>query len=359
MAASELLKLWARPPTVSPRERRSCPCSSPPPLSATRRDRSRAQLLRVRMERSISTLVRAIWRAMSWISSWSVKRRGFRGAGGSAPRPTHLLKRSRTRPTRGCLAVLRGNRLEIDQLGHALAMPRGVAEREFGALGPLEVQVEVVLPGEADAAVELYPGAGHPAISVRDIGFGHAHGQRPFGHTFVHGPRRVVRDGLAVLDIHEHVGGFVLDALIRADGPAEGLPDLRVLDGHVEHFLRAAAHLRAQAHRRPVDDAGERRPARSGLAHEGVRADGHVLERDLAELARLVHGRQEGHGQAGAILGYEKERNSLLGTLARGGARRHHEGVGGVRILDEELGAVEGVAAARRRRRQRDAAGSE
>src|SRR6266568_7026119 len=331
MAARELLKLWARPPTVSPRERRSCPGSSPPPLSATRRDRSRAQLLRVRMERSISTLVRAIWRAMSWISSWSVKRRGFWGAGGSALPRIHLLNRSRTRPTRGCLVVLAGDRLEIDQLGHALAMPRGVAEREFGALGPLEVQVEIVLPGEADAAVELYARAGHPAISVGDIGLGHAHGQRTLGHAFVPGPRRVVGDGLAVLDIHEHVGRLVLDALIRADGPAEGLPDLRVLDGHVEHLLRAAAHLGAQAHRRPVDDAGEGRPARSGHAHEGVGADGHVLERDLAELARLVHGGQEGHGQAGAALGHEKEGNTLLGTLARGGARRHHEGGGGVR----------------------------
>src|SRR4029077_8914559 len=88
----------------------------------------------------------------------------------------------------------RGDRLEIDQLGYTLAMPGGVAERELGALGTLEVQVQVVLPGEADAAVELYARAGDAAIGVRDIGLGHAHGERALGHAFVHGPRRIVGD---------------------------------------------------------------------------------------------------------------------------------------------------------------------
>src|SRR5262247_4100196 len=241
MAASELLKLWARPPTVSPSERRSCPCSSPLPSSATRRERSRAQLRRVRMERSISTLVRAIWRAMSWISSWSVKRRGFFGVGGSTPRRIHLPNRSRIRPTLGVLVLER--RLEVDQLGHALAMPGGVAERELRSLGALEVQVQVVLPGESDAAVELDARSGHAAVGVRHVGLGHAHGERSLGYALVHGPRRVIGDGLAVLHVDEHVRRPVLDALIRPDGAAEGLADLRVLHGHVEHYLGAPAHL--------------------------------------------------------------------------------------------------------------------
>src|SRR5215471_17040429 len=177
MAASELLKLWASPPTVSPSDRRSCPCSNPLPFSATRRERSRAQLRSVRIERSISTLVRAIWRAISWISSWSAKRSGFLGAGGSALRRIHLPNRSRTPPTRPFPSSRWGTGLEVDQLGHALAMPRGVAERELGSLGPLEVQVEVVLPGEADAAVELDARAGDAPVRIRHVGLGHAHRQ--------------------------------------------------------------------------------------------------------------------------------------------------------------------------------------
>src|SRR3990172_646578 len=130
--------------------------------------------------------------------------------------------------------------LEVDQLGYPLAMPRGVAEGEFRPLGPLEVEVQVVLPGEPDAAVELDASAGDPAVRVRDVGLGHADRELAFGHPFVHGPRGIVRDRLAVLDVHQHVRRLVLDALVGADGPAESLPDLRVLDRHLEHLLRAA-----------------------------------------------------------------------------------------------------------------------
>src|SRR5713101_6855134 len=107
--------------------------------------------------------------------------------------------------------------LEVDQLGHPLAMPCGVAEGEFRPLGPLEVEVQVVLPGESDAAVELDAGAGDPAVGVRDIRLRHANRELALRHPLVHGPRGVVRDRLAVLDIHQHIGGLVLDALVGAD----------------------------------------------------------------------------------------------------------------------------------------------
>src|SRR5262245_37409717 len=57
-------------------------------------------------------------------------------------------------------------RSEIDQLGDLLPVIRGIAERELRRLGALEIEVEVVLPGEADAAVELNPRASHPAEGV-------------------------------------------------------------------------------------------------------------------------------------------------------------------------------------------------
>src|SRR5262245_52422411 len=45
--------------------------------------------------------------------------------------------------------------LQANQLGDLLAVVRGVAERELGGLRALEVEVQVVLPREADAAVKL------------------------------------------------------------------------------------------------------------------------------------------------------------------------------------------------------------
>src|SRR5262245_39507573 len=47
--------------------------------------------------------------------------------------------------------------LEVERLRHELAVVGRVAERYLRRLGPLEVQVHVVLPREADASVHLDP----------------------------------------------------------------------------------------------------------------------------------------------------------------------------------------------------------
>src|SRR5438034_129563 len=46
-------------------------------------------------------------------------------------------------------------RSDTDALCKQLAVVRRVAEEDLGALRPLEVEVGVVLPGEADSAVDL------------------------------------------------------------------------------------------------------------------------------------------------------------------------------------------------------------
>ena len=51
-------------------------------------------------------------------------------------------------PGRTCPAIL-----QSEQPGDALAVPRGVAKGDLGGLGPLEVELQVVLPGIADAAM--------------------------------------------------------------------------------------------------------------------------------------------------------------------------------------------------------------
>src|SRR6185295_1621361 len=238
MAARELLKLWARPPTVSPSARRSSLRERPRGASARRRPRSRAQLRMESTDRSISTLVRRIWRAMSWISSWSAKR----SASAAASRGSRRIHR----PTCCRTRLIMRSGLKVHQLGHPLAMMGGVAERELRALRALEVEVQVVLPGEADAAVELDTRRGHAPEGVGDVGLGHADREWSLRRVLVECPRRVVGDGLAVLHVHQHVGRAVLDALVGADRAAEGLADLRVLDRHVEHLLGPPAHLGAE-----------------------------------------------------------------------------------------------------------------
>src|ERR671919_1273184 len=92
---------------------------------------------------------------------------------------------------------------QVDELRDLLAVVRGVAKRELRRLRALEIEVQVVLPGEADAAVELDAGPRHLAIRVRGIGLGHRGRQGRFRHALVHGPRRVVRERLRVLDVDQ------------------------------------------------------------------------------------------------------------------------------------------------------------
>ena len=62
--------------------------------------------------------------------------------------------------------------------GDAVPVEGGVTEADLIELGPLQVQVHVVLPGEADAAVDLQPGRHHPARGVGSPRLGHGGRQR-------------------------------------------------------------------------------------------------------------------------------------------------------------------------------------
>src|SRR5574342_182193 len=62
---------------------------------------------------------------------------------------------------------------EPDQLRDDLAVPGGVAEGHLRALRALEVDVHVVLPGEADPAVDLDALAGGVAVGVGAVRLRH------------------------------------------------------------------------------------------------------------------------------------------------------------------------------------------
>ena len=71
-------------------------------------------------------------------------------------------------------AITLSGRLQADAPGQQLAMVAGIAEEQLRALGPLEVQVRGMLPGEADAAVDLDALCGGPGVRLGTAGLGQA-----------------------------------------------------------------------------------------------------------------------------------------------------------------------------------------
>src|SRR6476469_8268565 len=120
----------------------------------------------------------------------------------------------RHEPTRGthpmgCDTGARSS--DADALGEELAVVRGVTEQDLRALRTLEVQVRIVLPGEADAAVDLDVLGRGVEVRVRAVGLGERGHHRQLVVVLGRRPRRVVRRRLRRLDLEEHVGALVLD----------------------------------------------------------------------------------------------------------------------------------------------------
>src|SRR4051794_40488847 len=81
---------------------------------------------------------------------------------------SNIRRQARRRPA----ALGRARSLDADALCEQLAVVRGVAQKELGGLGPLEVQVGGVLPGEPDAAVDLDVLGGGMEVRVGAVGLG-------------------------------------------------------------------------------------------------------------------------------------------------------------------------------------------
>src|SRR5262245_26945224 len=109
--------------------------------------------------------------------------------------PDSLMTCSRTRRGGwgpGPLALDPARGPSQDVLRYDLPVPGRVAEGDLGALGALEVDVHVVLPGEPDAAVDLDPLAGDDAVRVGAVGLRHRRGERRFRDVVRDRPGRVV-----------------------------------------------------------------------------------------------------------------------------------------------------------------------
>src|SRR5215813_1041642 len=110
-----------------------------------------------------------------------------------------------------------------------LSMEFGVSVERLQGLRPLEVEMEVVLPGEADAAVHLDGVPRDVARRLAHVGLADRGGHGGVLRAGIERPRRVVDGGMRLLGGHEHVGAAVTDRLERANRLSELFTDLRVV----------------------------------------------------------------------------------------------------------------------------------
>ena len=119
------------------------------------------------------------------------------------------------------------------------------------------------------------PSLARNAGTVAGGGLGHRGGQRSALVVLGDRERGEVGGGAGPLERDQHVGELVLDRLERADGHAELLALLGVVERHVEDRLAGADHLERERQwwppRRAALDRGGR--GRAGLAEHAVRAD--------------------------------------------------------------------------------------
>src|SRR5438552_4179656 len=94
-------------------------------------------------------------------------------------------------------------------LRNAVAVLAGGAEQRAVGACPLQEEVEVVLPREADAAVHLQRGRGHPPARVSRVGLRHRRGQGQRLRLVVGRPRGVERAGACALGLEQHLRAAV------------------------------------------------------------------------------------------------------------------------------------------------------
>ena len=163
--------------------------------------------------------------------------------------------------------------------------------------------MEVVLPGDPDAAVELDAVLDQLGGVGPDPHLGGADHLAGVGGIVGHGPRRRSGHGVAGLQVELVVGHPVLEGLVARQGATEREPVPQVLDGHGEHPVHHPGHLVAlqgagdlEAPLHLVVGAAER-------TDDGVGSDGDAVEADLGEPADQVEAAQGGDGDPGGVGG--------------------------------------------------------
>src|SRR6185312_4838069 len=192
------------------------------------------------------------------------------------------------------------------------------AEQRGVDLGTLVEPVDVGLPGEADAAVGLDRAGRHVDAGARGTRLRHRSGLRERLRIGVSRPSGEGRGRAGLLGFEQHLRAAVGDGLVGADGDAELLAVLDVLDGHLKRAVADPDELRADRHERAAE-------ARAGA---------------LAERLAVLAGADAG-GRSGRVDGVDGAHLGFLGAQHAPGAvlLDEHEQAG-LAAADHELGGA-------------------
>ena len=152
-----------------------------------------------------------------------------------------------------------------------------------------EHEVQVVLEGHADPAVELHALLEQLRPVLAHEGLRGARQFAAVGVTHGHRRGRLVADRMAGLEPGRHHGEPVLERLVRGERTAERIAVEGPLDGHVERGLHRADRLGVGQHQRVEELALHVLVGLADLAHDRVGRHPHVVERHPREPPGQVH----------------------------------------------------------------------
>src|SRR5271156_3347951 len=146
---------------------------------------------------------------------------------------------------------------DTEGAGHEEGVRGGATEERAIGGGPLDEEMAVVLPGEADTTEGLDGLATDEALTIVGRGLGHGDSSGPVRRVLIDGGDGEVAQGACPLDGEEHVAHLVLDRLEGADRDAELLAVLDVGQQQLEKGVAGADRLEREPDRRLLDGAGD------------------------------------------------------------------------------------------------------
>src|SRR5215472_10273780 len=109
-----------------------------------------------------------------------------------------------------------------------------ITKHAHGSFRASVIQMKVVLPSEAHAAVNLNSAIAHRAACVARVKLGDGDSSGGIRSVMLESPGRVINRGTGALRFKIYVGALVLHGLKNANGFAELLARLCILDGDIE-----------------------------------------------------------------------------------------------------------------------------
>jgi hypothetical protein len=158
------------------------------------------------------------------------------------------------------------------------------------------------------------------------------------------------RHAARLLQRYQHVGGAMLQRLKTADGDAELLSRLEVVDRELVHGRHGADSLGGKRGHCRIRDLFNQRESASRIANGGISADPHAGEGHFGG-ALTVDGVVAAGRNARRPGIDEKQGDAVLLALSAAHPRRNHKAFRAVAVQHQSFGAVEhvtGTVAARR-----------